>query len=370
LVKLNDIKLRKLLIQNQNGGRKMKKRRIILFQLVIGVIAVFLYNAKVFAQPQYIMKFAISTAPKEYHYSYSPYLVFKNEVETRSNGRISVQLFPGGQLGKVASVINQVRRGVIQGGDCNTGHLSNTYPPIQVLSIPYLFEERDIAWKVLGGPFGDMMIENMAKETGIRALYWGEGGGFRHFSNNKREIRSPEDMKGLKIRSMNSPFFMELISNTGASATPIAWNELYTSLQTGVADGQENSIATFLTPKLEEVQRYITLDGHVYSITTLIVNEKFYQELPDDLKQVVQSAAGMARAANYGITVVAEANGLAYLEKKGLKIYKPKKEEIQMFRAKTQPSSIKWLKGEFGDALVDDLLAATAKAEKELGYYK
>jgi C4-dicarboxylate-binding protein DctP len=346
----------------------MKKRRIIFFYAIINMIAVLWLIDKVAAEPKYLMKMAVSTSPMEYHYSYSPYLVFKNEVETRSKGKISVQLFPGGQLGKVASIINQVRRGVIQGGDCNTGHLSRTYPPIQVLSVPYLFEEREVAWKVLGGHYGDMMIEKMAKETGIRALYWGEGGGFRHFSNNKREIRSPDDMKGLKIRSMNSPFFIELISNTGASATPIAWKELYTSLQTGVVDGQENSIATFLTPKLEEVQKYITLDGHVYSITTLIVNEKFYQELPDDLKQVIQRAAVIARTANYGITVVAESNGLVYLKKKGLKIYKPTKEEIQMFRDKTQPSSIKWLKNEFGDKLVNSLLVATVEAEKELGY--
>ena len=306
----------------------MRNRRIIFLHVMISLVPILLLIDTAFAQPQYTMKISVSNSPREYHYSYSPFLVFKNEVEARSNGRISVQLFPGGQLGKVASIINQVRRGVIQGGDCNTGHLSRTYPQIQVLSVPYLFEERDIAWKVLGGPYGDMMIEKMAKETGLRALYWGEGGGFRHFSNSKREIRVPDDMKGLKIRSMNSPFFMELISNTGASATPIAWKELYTSLQTGVVDGQENSIATFLTPKLEEVQKYITLDGHVYSITTLIVNEKFYQELPDDLKQVIQSAAVMARTANYGITVVAESNGLVYLKKKGLNIYKPKSQEI------------------------------------------
>jgi C4-dicarboxylate-binding protein DctP len=349
-------------------GIKLKNRKNVFLQTIIGMIAVLSLLDTVSAQPQYTMKISVSNTPKDYHYSYSPYLVFKNEVEARSNGRISVQLFPGGQLGKVASVINQVRRGVIQGGDCNTGHLSRTYPPIQVLSIPYLFAERDIAWKVLGGPYGDMMIETMAEKTGIRALYWGEGGGFRHFSNNKREIRNPDDMKGLKIRSMNSPLFVELISNTGASATPIAWRELYTSLQTGVVDGQENSIATFLTPKLEEVQKYITLDGHVYSITTLIVNEQFYQGLPDDLKQVIQSAASMARAANYGITVVAESNGIVYLRKKGLKIYKPKKEEIKLFRDKTQPSAIKWLKEKFGDKLVDDLLAATVEAEKELGY--
>ena len=346
----------------------MKIGTIFFLPTLFCIVAIGLVVESSFSKPLYTMKIAVSNSPKEYHYSYSPFLVFKNEVEARSNGRIQVLLFTGGQLGKVSSIINQVRRGVIQGGDCNTGHLSRTYPPIQVLSIPYLFEERDIAWNVLGGPYGDMMIENMAKQTGIRALYWGEGGGFRHFSNSKRTIRTPDDMKGLRIRSMNSPFFMELISNTGASATPIAWKELYTSLQTGVVDGQENSIATFLTPKLEEVQNYITLDGHVYSITTLIINEKFYQGLPDDLKQVVQSAALMARAANYGITVVAESNGLEYLRGKGVEIYKPSKEEIQLFREKTQPSSITWLRTEFGDALVDDLLAATREAKEELGY--
>ena len=279
-----------------------------------------------------------------------------------------MELFPNGQLGGIESMVNQVRHGVIQATDPAEGHFATTYPPIQVFSIPYLFPSRDVAWTVLDGPFGQKLADDMAATTGLRPLFWSENGGFRHYSNNVREIRSPADMAGLKIRTMNIPLHMEIVENLGASPTPIAWAELYTSLQTGVVDGQENSIATFLIPKLEEVQSHIVLDGHVYSVNTVVVNEAWFQGLPEDLQQAVEHAGRISLAVNRGLTVANELKGLETLREAGVSVYAPTIEEKRQFREATQDAAIEWLRGEIDPTWVDEMLAAVEAAEKELGY--
>ncbi|MCB2055835.1 MAG: DctP family TRAP transporter solute-binding subunit [Geminicoccaceae bacterium] len=324
--------------------------------------------AAVRAEAEFTMKVAIANPILDMHHSWTPHLVLKNEIESRSNGRIAVELYPGGQLGPVESTVNQVRQGIIQATDASEGHFATTYPPVQVFSIPYLFLSRDIAWEVVDGPFGQELIDDMAATTGIRPLHWTENGGFRHYSNNVRPIRTPADMVGLKMRTMNIPLHMEIVSNLGASPTPIAWAELYTSLQTGVVDGQENAIATFLIPKLEEVQDYMVLDGHVYSVNTLLLNEAWYQSLPDDLKAVVQQAGRIARTVNRGLTTSTEIMGLEYLKENGVEVYAPTVEEKRLFQEATQEPAIAWLKEQIDPKWVDGMLEATAEAEKELGY--
>jgi C4-dicarboxylate-binding protein DctP len=317
---------------------------------------------------EFTLKFGVGNPPRDFHHSWTPHVAFKDEVETRSGGRIAVELYPGSQLGGIESMVNQVRQGVIQATDPSEGHFATTYPPIQVFSIPYLFLTRDIAWHVLDGEFGQKMLADMAEQTGIRPLIWSENGGFRHYSNNVRAIKSPDDMAGLKIRTMNIPLHMEIVKNLGASPTPIAWAELYTSLQTGVVDGQENSIATFMVPKLEEVQDHTVLDGHVYSVNTVILNEAWYQSLPDDLKQVIDRAAEVSLTVNRGLTVSNELIGMDYLKEQGVEIYSPTLEEKRAFREATQEPAIAWLTEQIDPAWVDGMLDAVAAAEKSLGY--
>ncbi len=310
-----------------------------------------------------VMKFGINNPVKEFNQAWTSHLVLKNEIEARTSGRMKVELYPGSQLGNIESMVNQVRRGTIQATDPADGHFATTYPLIQILSIPYLFPSREVAWKVLDGSFGQKLIEDMAKKTGMRPLFWQENGGFRHYTNSKRPIRSPADMKGLKIRTMNIPLHMKIVEDLGGSATPINWSEVYTSLQTGVADGQENAVPTFLLPKLEEVQKYMVLDGHVYGVMTVVVNEKWYQDLAPEFRTAIQGAVPVVLATNRGLSVANEAQGIEYLQKKGMEIYAPTPKEQKMFRDATQASAVKWLKSNVDPAWVDELLAAVAKAE-------
>jgi C4-dicarboxylate-binding protein DctP len=295
---------------------------------------------------------------------------FIQEVAARSNGRIQVEYYPNRQLGNGESMLAQTRRGIIQVSLQNDGVVGSIYAPLQVLSIPYLFSDREVAWQVLDGPFGQKLSDDMARQTGLRVLKWTESGGFRHYTNNKREIRTPADMRGLKIRTMNVPLHMQIVKDLGASPTPISWSELYTSLQTGVVDGQENSVSTFRVPKLEEVQKYMVLDGHVYAVLMLVFNEQWFQGLPKDLQDVVRNSMEVAGMAERGTSVVGEFVGLQALTQYGVKIYKPSVAEKKMFRDATQASAIQFLRNDqkVGSRWVNDVQSAVEAVERQLGY--
>lgn len=320
------------------------------------------------AQAEFTMTYASATPITENNFGWTHHEVMAREIEARSGGRIDVQMFPGSQLGGIESLVNQVQDGIIQATDPADGHFASTFPDIQVFGIPYLFVSREVAWRVLDGEFGRMMQDRMAEATGLRPLFWSENGGFRHYTASGRELRGVEDMSGLKMRTMNHPLHMEIARSLGMSPTPVAWGELYTALQTGVVEGQENAIPTFLVPKLYEVQDNMILDGHVYSINTVVVNEAWYQSLPDDLRAVIHQAAAIGLATNRGLSIANEVEGRAYLEAQGVNIYDPTAEEKAIFRDLAQPPAIEWLRGEVDLELIDGILAAVAEAEAFYGY--
>ena len=344
------------------------KKITICITVLVSLLFVFFFVGSSFAvEPEYVIKYGSPNPPREWSQGTTMFKVFKAEAEARSNGRLKIE-FGGPELGNVASQVNQLKMGIIQMGGNLISTIAPEYPEIQVFSIPYLFADRTVAWKVLDGPIGQKLMEETTKATGVRPLYWSENGGYRHFSNSVRPIHSPADMKGLKIRTMNSPIDMETVKALGANPTPIAWSELYISLQTGVVDGQENAIETFRIPKLEEVQKYIVLDGHTYSIGgQLSINEEFYQSLPDDLKRVIHEAATLAKTVNRAMCVATEVTGIEYLLGKGIEIYKPTKAEMAMFR-EAQAPAIKYLKERIDPKLVDEILEASAQAAEELGF--
>jgi len=344
----------------------MKRSLICALCLWVGVA--FLPNLAAGENAEYVMKVAIGNPVQDYYHGWSPFLVFKNEVEKLSNGRLKVELHPL-TLGKSsAEMLAEVREGVVQARDFADGHFALLYPPIQVLSIPYLFAEREIAWHVLDGPFGQSLIDDMAKKTGLRPLSWSENGGFRHYSNSQRIVRSPADMKGLKIRTMEIPLHMKIVTDLGGRAVPVVWAETYDALEAGVVDGQENSISTFLLPKFEKIQKFIVLDGHVYSTYTLLMNEAWYQTLPADLKRIINIAKKISLVVNRGLSVTNEIMGFEYLETQGVEIYKPTQEEKSQFKKMTQKSAIEWLKKNIDSKWVDGALKAASQAEQELGY--
>jgi tripartite ATP-independent transporter DctP family solute receptor len=244
--------------------------------------------------------------------------VLKNLIEADSSGGVEVKVFPASQLGGERELIEGTKIGTIQMSMVSAA-IAGFYREAQVLDIPYLFSTAPIAWKVMDGWFGKEMAEDCLKKTGMRVLAWGETG-FRNFTNSTRPIKSPADMKGLKLRVMESPVYVNMVKALGAAPTPITWAETYTALQQKVVDGQENPVAVIVFAKLYEVQKYMILDGHSYGIDFLLINDKFYQSLPADLQRIIVDAAQKAGAWNRDYAEKLEVELVGKLKEKGMQV--------------------------------------------------
>ncbi|MDD4363849.1 MAG: DctP family TRAP transporter solute-binding subunit [Atribacterota bacterium] len=293
-------------------------------------------------------------------------VTFKRLVESRSDGRIKVEIYPNCQLGSEREMEESVMMGTTQATWCSTPDYAGWIPEIGILNIPYLFDTAVVAFKVMDGDFGREFNEFMIEKTGIRFLGYGHIG-FRNFTNNVRPIRTPADMVGLKIRTQENPVAMQMVKALGASPTPIAWGELYTSLQQGVVDGEENPTSMIQVAKLYEVQKYLTMDGHTFGINPLAINEKFYQSLPDDLKYIVADSGRIACIAYRGLLEYGNGLDIDDLTQKGMEIYFPTPDEIALFKEATQEPVIEWLAGQIGREWIDKLLNAIEEAKAE--YY-
>lgn len=290
------------------------------------------------------------------------YETFGREVEAASKGEIKVELAYGGSLGNPNDRMNQMRRGIIQMSDASDGNYATIYPDVQVFSLPYLFPTEQIAWKVFDGPVGTAMGEDMRKKTGIRVLGWWEAGGFRHFSSNK-PIRTVKDFAGQKVRALG-PANAKPVEAAGGTASAIPFNELYTSLKTGVVDAQDNSVSIFRLVKLYEVQKYLTLSGHSYSFGPMGINDAFYEKLTPAQKKIIDDAAKKAIAFNRETSRKIEGEALAFVKQNGVTVIEMDPAAKDEMRAKMQPAVREWLLTQISSPKVlDDALAAVKAAQ-------
>jgi len=286
--------------------------------------------------------------------------IFKNIVEGETD--LKVELFPAGALGNEGEIIQQAQEGLTQ-VVMVSGAMSKICKAAQVLDIPYTFPSATVAWEVLDGPFGEELAQHCLNETGLRTLGYGETG-FRNFTNNVREIKTPADMKGLKFRVQPIPLYVEMVKGLGAEPTPIAWSELPNALSTGVVDGQENPVGVIYNNKLHKLQKYLILDGHVYAADFLVINDEFFQSLSPADRAVVARAGKVAGAMGRAIQQFNTAEGVTNVANEGMQVYSPSAEDLAKFKKLAQPAVKEWLAGELGDEAVwiEKLEAAVASA--------
>ncbi len=301
----------------------------------------------------------------------SPYFaysdVFKSIVEGKTGGRIQVEVFPNSQLGDLRSMMEQTARGDIQITAGPSSSLLAAYEPnIQVLDIPYAFQTTEIGRIVLNGEFGKEISEAAAQKSKLRVISWLPSS-FRCFSNSVREIKTPEDVKGLRIRTMQVPVHLAMIKALEANPTPIPFEELYSALQTGVVDGQENAAYTMIMVKLQEVQKYYTLDNHLLNAAVVVMNDKFLKGLSPEDQAIIKYAAREADLAFLGVVTAKTNDDLKTLTKAGVKIYVPTPAEYKMFRDKVQGPVIKQLEGKVDQIWIDKLFKAIKQAEIDTG---
>lgn len=293
--------------------------------------------------------------------------IFKAMVEKGTQGEVEVQAFHASALGNERESLEGVKMGTIQMATLSSGPVAGFFSPVMVLGIPYLFSSAPAAWDAYNGEFGQAFAEAFQKQTGVRILGLTENG-YRHFTNNTREIKAPQDMKGLKIRTMGLESHKTVVSSMGGQPVAINWAEVYTSLQTGVADGQMNPIPIVKFAKFDEVQKYMTLTNHLFTPYVWIMNKSAFDGLSAQEKEVVKAAAESAIVACRGINRIIEASerGLPALAQK-MQIYTPTKAEIAKFRELAQPAvkaQIAKSYGKEGETLMADFLAAIDKAAK------
>jgi tripartite ATP-independent transporter DctP family solute receptor len=268
------------------------------------------------AAAQTTMKINISVAQNS-HYGVA-IDTFAREVEARTNGRYRIQTFYAGALGAERESVEGVQLGTLDLTLTSTGPLPNFVPEVAILDIPFLFRDYAHARAVLDGPIGQEMLQKFPPK-GMVALAWAENG-FRHMTNSKRPVNAPDDLKGLKMRTMENPIHIQAYKQFGILPTPMAFTEVFTALQQGTVDGQENPLSVITAAKLDQVQKNLTLTGHVYSPAVILMNKAQWDKLSAADKQAFLDAAKEAVKANRARIDDDERKAVADLRSKGMAI--------------------------------------------------
>jgi len=268
------------------------------------------------ALAQTTMRISISSAPDS-HYG-EAIDTFAKEVEQHTNGRYKIQTFYSGSLGGERESIESVQMGTQELAYSSSGPVPNFVPESGIFDIPFLFRDKAHARAVLDGPIGQELLAKF-ESKGFKALAWGENG-MRHMTNSKRPVRIPADLKGLKMRTMENPVHIAAYKALGIVTTPIAFPELFTALQQGTVDGQENPLSVIISTKFDQVQKHLSLTGHVYSPAIMVMNKAVFDKLADADKQVFMQAAKEAVRANRTRVDADEASGVADLRAKGMSV--------------------------------------------------
>jgi tripartite ATP-independent transporter DctP family solute receptor len=246
--------------------------------------------------------------------------VFCDTLDKNTQGRYKCQVYPASALGGEREQVEAVQIGTQDFVITSTGPVGNFVPEMKIVDIPFLFRDYDHARKVLDGKIGQDMLAKFPSH-GLVALAWSENG-FRHMTNNKRAIVSAADASGLKMRTMENKVHMEGYRSFGIQPTPMAFPEVFGALQQGVVDGQENPIPVILASKFSQVQKHLSLTGHVYSPGLIITSPRIMNKLSDADKKAFYDAAAKSVAATRKKVNDDEANGIAQLEREGMQVVK------------------------------------------------
>lgn len=292
---------------------------------------------------------------------YPTAVVFKNIVEAQTGGDIEVKIYPNSQLGKETEAMEGLQIGTIQIASPSVGAASKFVPEMYSLNFPFMFDNHREAWQFYDSDFVKEAMKP-ARERGFRYIgQTDDGGGFVCLTNSKHPVKSPQDLSDIKMRDLEHPGRLAFWKGLGVSATPIPWEELYISLQTGVVDGQSNGFGIISWAKLWEVQKYATLLKHYYGSLSWFVSEKWFQKLPPNYQEVVVQAMEEAKWAGRGVVSIKNITGAAEAEKNGMEVYYPTADEIDSFRKLGQPAYVKWVKEKTDSDLVDRALSEIDK---------
>jgi tripartite ATP-independent transporter DctP family solute receptor len=316
---------------NQLGPGPQRTLLRVVFALVAVVSAagVFLSSA---ARPELTIKIAFLASEDDEDYAGSQ--AFKEHVESRSGGRIAVDIYPSGKFcGNERECIEALQSGVLEVHMTTAGGFGIIFPPGQVLDMPYAFADDRVAECVLDGPFADDLRDAiLARGLGLRLMAVGNTGGWRSFANSVRPIRSPDDIKGLKIRTTPAAIEQEMVRMLGGNPTPVAWSELYTAFATGVVDGTKNGVQDIVQMKFHDYLKFLTRDRHAYMSALWWFSEPRWDALSDADRALITEAFAKLEQVTRELPRAREAASLATFVAAGGEIIEPTPEQRESFR--------------------------------------
>lgn len=281
---------------------------------------------------------------------------FKELVEEKSDGRISVELYPNSQLGSNGDLMSMLIEGSNQMGNEGAGFLADWAPKFLIGEAVYAFNSVDHMLSVMHGELGQEMCDQLLEMQGIRVIdiwYYGT----RHITANKL-IDTPEDMAGLKMRVPNGPLYISNGTALGANPTPLALSEVYLALQTGVIDAQENPLPTIVSNKFEEVQDYLILTGHNYNFNVIEVNDEWWQTLSADDQDLITECIREAGEYQMEIALTQEEEMLKTLEEEGMTIHTP---DVEAFREAAGAYMVETYADQWGEGFYESVQSMTTE---------
>jgi tripartite ATP-independent transporter DctP family solute receptor len=335
----------------------MKGKMLILVAAL--VMALGLCPAQASAEPLKLVAAHVLDAEHPVHLGF---IEMDRLLKEKTGGQITLDIFPNSQLGDEDSVMNALRvGGGIDLSAPSAAPLQAYSSAFLVCDFPYAFTNYDQVWAFYDGEMGKYLYSTL-DGTGIKGLAWWDNG-FRNFTTTNKEIHTPADLKGMKIRTMNAPVHMAYVNALGAAATPIPFGELYSALQQGVVDGEENPVANIFGSKFYEVQKYLIMDRHVHDPSPLLISLKSWDKLTAEQKEIVQQAATEAGIYMRQKSVELEEGTLKKLAESGMTVIHLTPEQAVMFRDVTKDVYKQFI-NEAGQEAVDLYLKALEAVRK------
>ncbi|AEA33130.1 TRAP transporter substrate-binding protein [Hippea maritima] len=298
-------------------------------KLMFAVLLFLFVVSSAFAKT-YTINLGIVTTPKTFHYKAA--LKLKQIVEKESHGQIKVIIHYSGSVGNETDILQQLQMGALQMGVITAGPIDKFVPAIKAIEFPFIFNSYKQADEILDGKIGRAILNEFPKANLIGYHFLENG--FRNLTNSVRPVHSAKDLKGLKIRVMNSQFHVKIWRALGANPTPMPW-PIYTQLAQHVIDGQENPLAVIYQYKLYEVQKYLTLTRHVYSALVFVGSKSFYNSLPDKYKKLMFEATKEASIYERNLNREKAAFFLDELKKHGMIV--DEHPDIESFKKRVEP---------------------------------
>ena len=308
-----------------------------------------------FSAPAYAQQLRIASNFPAQHSSSTAMDRFKADVEAATGKSLGVDLFPAMQLGGAQENVDQTRSGAIFGTVIGAAFLSRTVPEISALSVPFLFTDRKQAFSVVDGKVGELIGQKLA-EKGFTLLGFMELGA-RHVTNNSRPIRTVSDFKALKIRMQPDDIHLATFRALGANPVAMDIKEVYSALQQGVLDGQENPYAVIRDRNFNQVQKFMTGSGHFFDFIIVVANKKRFDSLKPEQQKAIRAAMQKAVASQRAEAEKADTESLEDLKKRGMQFEQPSPQLIADMR-KATAGVVDVLKKKVDPKLVDDVIAA------------